>query len=104
MQTKRDKLLNVRQSIGYKSALRFSQHIDLPYGTYISIENGSYNPSNELKQKIATGLGKTMEEIFPDNVVSEVAECRLVKKLTKKELEIFLTKQFGSKLQSKVNQ
>jgi hypothetical protein len=80
VQTKSDKLLRVRQSIGYKSALRFSQHIDLPYGTYISVE-----------------------EISPNTVVSEVAECRLVKKLNKKELEIFLSKQFGSKLQAKVN-
>lgn len=98
-----DNLKQQRIAAGYKSASRFAIHVGIKVSTYIAIENGSYEASEEAKERIAASLGKEVATVFQENKLSSTNDFSFVKKtkisiMPLDQLEKVLKHQFGNKL------
>jgi len=99
-----DNLKQQRIAAGYKSARRFAIHVGIKLSTYIAIENGSYEASEEAKERIAASLGKDLAIVFRENAPCLTNDLSFVKKtkisiMPLDQLEKALKHQFWNKLQ-----
>jgi DNA-binding XRE family transcriptional regulator len=99
-----DNLKLQRIAAGYKSASRFAIHVGIKVSTYIAIENGFYEASEEGKKRIAASLGKEVAIVFRENDPYSTNDLCFVKKtkisiMPLDQLEKALRNQFGNKLQ-----
>jgi DNA-binding XRE family transcriptional regulator len=88
-------LKKLRIEKGFETVTAFAKATGIHPATYSAIENHQYEANAKFKQAIATKLGMTIEEVFPER--KSKVNITIIHE-TPNNIETMLQKQYGNKL------